>query len=79
MSKFNKQKCMKCKYRCTVSSGAGLKISARNVACYYGALSNQGSCLTLVKGKIVDRRGDDYDHCKLYEKGSRDRSTYGYK
>lgn len=78
MSKFNKRKCAKCKYRCTFSGTAGFNVSSRNVGCYYSVVSNNGSCLHLVNGKIKDRRGDDYDNCKLYEKGNRDPHTYGY-
>ena len=79
MSKFNKRKCAKCKYRCTFSgANTGFKVSARNIGCYYGVISNTGTCLHLVNGKIIDRRGDDYDNCKLFEKGNRDPNTYGY-
>jgi len=77
-SKFNKSKCLQCKYRCTFSGGAGLKVSPQNVACYYGALSQTGTCLRLVNKQIVDIRGDDYNNCKLYEKGTREKNKYGY-
>lgn len=80
MSKFNKAKCAKCKFRCNVSASAGAeyKQSNRNIGCYYGELSHKGTCLQIQDGKLVDRRGDDYNNCKLYEKGNRDPQTYGY-
>ena len=77
-SKFDKRKCMKCVYKCTMSLGSGAKASPNNVACYYSVMSNNGSCLELVKGKLVDRRGNDHDNCKLFKAGLRDKHKNMY-
>ena len=68
-SKFNKKKCLKCKYHGT-GCGHSVKTQAGvlKVHCNYSIVDK--TCLQkLDDGTIIDRRGDDYDNCKLYEKG----------
>ena len=57
---FDKRKCRKCKYY-GKTSGAE--------SCSY-SLWTQNTCLhKLPDGTVVDRRGDDPKHCKLYKQG----------
>lgn len=58
---FNKRKCAKCKYHGNFNGG--------QIFCYYSALSNDGTCLTLKNKKVVDRRGNDPKNCELFSKG----------
>ena len=63
----NKVLCRRCKYRGTFGSrNANSKLC---IVCDYAATANDGTCLKRVKGGIVDRRGNDYDTCLLYEEG----------
>ncbi len=60
-SKFNKNKCKKCKYH------GGANINGNTIHCYY---ANTGkTCLHRVGKEIIDRRGNDYNNCLLYERG----------
>ena len=61
-SKFNKVKCAKCKWHGTLNGKDN-----NNVHCYY-VMSGQ-SCLYRDGNEIKDRRGEDYNHCLLYERG----------
>lgn len=66
--KFNKRKCLKCKYH---SAGFGVPIrdgdKQLRVHCNYSATGK--TCLRKTENGIIDTRGDDYNHCKLYVKG----------
>ena len=62
MSKFDKTKCNKCAY----SRKMGMFI-----VCNISGVTGE-TCLTrLDSGETIDRRGEDYDNCKLYMKGKR--------
>lgn len=65
-TKFDKQKCKSCMYcgRRQTYHSAGF------MYCNYAGIEGQ-TCLHKVGKDIVDRRGDDYDNCKLYVKKSR--------
>lgn len=67
--KFNKKKCVKCKYH---STGLGYPVMIdghqKTIHCNY-SITGQ-TCLRMTENGIVDARGYDYNHCKLYEKGS---------
>lgn len=58
-SKFNKKKCASCIYR-----KKSTKVPEVNVFCDYAGVTDQ-TCLHRVGSTVVDRRGDDYEHCKL--------------
>lgn len=62
-NKFNKQKCRKCMYRKKITSAP-----VGSVFCDYAGVTDQ-TCLHVVNGQLVDRRGEDYDHCLLYKTG----------
>lgn len=70
--KFNKTKCLKCKYRLERMSGFyvgkrnGRKIS---VACNYSSIKGHTCLRPSGYRQTYDLRGDDYDNCKLFEKG----------
>ena len=61
-SKFNKHKCVNCKYHGIMSNR-----DFSNVHCYY--INSGTSCLYREGKKVIDRRGEDYNNCLLYERG----------
>ena len=69
--KFNKSKCLKCKYH---GLGCGGYTVRRNksmvhVYCNY-AFINDMTCLQPgPRNTTIDLRGDDYDNCKLFVEG----------
>jgi len=70
--KFDKKKCLKCRYHGTGCGGYPVKLNDRGITvtvyCNYTTLMDD-TCLKRVKGEIVDRRGEDYHDCKLFEEG----------
>lgn len=69
--KFNKAKCRKCKYS---APGRSIYICEsmnddKTVYCNYSGITKE-TCLSRDKetGKTVDKRGNDFDHCKLFKK-----------
>ena len=72
----NKDMCLKCKFHGwfgpippEVNRGLPVKEeSKKNVYCAYGSVG-RGTALKNVHGKLVDQRGKDKDHCKLFEAG----------
>lgn len=73
-SKFNKQKCVTCKYhgKASTADGTGNK-NLNGVHCYY---ANTGeTCLRRVGNKVIDIRGEDFNNCKLYERGKKCKTT----
>lgn len=78
--KFNKRKCLKCKFHGNCGAGVGVKINgaSRGVICDYAGVTGN-TCLTLDSSRhVIDIRGNDYDHCALYTKGERKRDTNAY-
>lgn len=66
--KFNKQKCMECKYH--AEGTAGWQLEKRRVYCNF-AILNSYTCLKRgAKGTAVDIRGENYEKCKLFSKGA---------
>lgn len=66
-AKFNKDKCLKCRYHGLGCNGHTVRIGTRAlpVFCNYSATEN--TCLKKTEdGQIVDIRGDDYENCKLF-------------
>lgn len=62
-SKFNKTRCKQCIYH------RGLGVNA-NIYCNYSCVEDS-TCLYVGEDKQVhDRRGSDYDDCKLFIKGA---------
>jgi hypothetical protein len=78
--KFNKRKCAKCKYHGNCGAGYVVKINGvtRNIICNYSGVT-RNTCLVRDGKNVIDKRGDDFDHCKLYEKGpvQHESSAYG--
>lgn len=73
--KFNKHKCLNCKYHNEITYGhyvrvkVGDKYKQLHVGCDYANITHQ-TCLYLYENKQVqDRRGTDYNNCLLYEQG----------
>ena len=64
-TKFDKTKCISCAY-----CGRRQAYQTLNLLyCNYAGIEGQ-TCLHKVGTEIIDRRGDDYDNCKLYVKQS---------
>lgn len=63
--------CLKCKYHGYFGARPEDRESLANVMCDYSGLAKDKTCLKKVKGGIVDRRGDKYDECLLFEEGKR--------
>lgn len=71
--KFNKDKCLKCVYRLEDANGfLGKNERGEGISCmcnYAGVTGH--TCLHTVKGQTKDRRGEDYEDCKLFSEGNR--------
>jgi hypothetical protein len=60
-SKFNKNKCKTCKYHSEISLNGSM------IICYH---VNSGLSSIYREGKgNIDRRGNDFNNCLLYERG----------
>lgn len=66
-SKFNKKRCMKCKWSSRVSYGFNNDgfTPKEQLCCMY---KKDTGNLVMIDKKVVDLRGDDYDNCKLFER-----------
>lgn len=66
--KFDKKKCKRCKYR---GRGTGyiVKTGFSPIHCDY-ARTNDQTCLTRIGKDVIDRRGNDYNNCLLFEEGT---------
>ena len=60
---FNKKKCNKCKWHGALNGNG-----SAGVFCYYSG-HHRESCLYREGKKIKDKRGNDPEHCLLFEKG----------
>ena len=70
ITKHNRELCRTCKYRGTVGARATTSESMGDICCDYGATSEEHrTCLTVVHGEVIDRRGDKYEECLLREEG----------
>jgi len=58
--KFSKTRCRKCIYH---------RGNDGNTYCNYASITGQTCLHRGEKGKILDRRGDDYYDCQLFVKG----------
>ena len=70
---FNKKRCAKCKWRGYLggqSIQASDAVRGRHLICDYAKYNNH-TCLYSSGGKVKDRRGEDPNHCKLFESGPR--------
>lgn len=73
--KFNKQKCLKCKYHAFSSNGyrAVIGRGSRDVICNFATITGI-TCLKPEPGySTSDLRGEDYDNCKLFVEGEPER------
>lgn len=69
--KFNKNKCVKCKYHTRSSVGHPVRVGNNSVriCCNFASITG---CTSLKPGpynSVTDLRGDDYDNCKLFSPG----------
>ena len=68
VTKFDKKRCLKCKYHAGCNTEVGGQYS--RVICNYASI-NRSSCLKRgVNGSVVDSRGDDFYNCLLFEQGA---------
>ena len=70
----DKRQCAKCKWRGTISSRTTVTKDLHreiyyNIVCDYGCKARKGTCLKVINGKLIDRRGYDFDKCLLFEEG----------
>lgn len=66
-SKFNKTKCSTCIYH---SKNTGSRNGFQTIICNYSGVTGH-TCLYQEGKKVIDRRGDDFDHCKLRKVGEK--------
>ena len=64
--KHDRKLCLRCKYHGTVGSRED---KMYNVCCDYAALALDGTCLRREHGVMIDRRGENFESCKLFEEG----------
>ena len=64
--KHDRKLCLRCKYHGTVGSRED---KMYNVCCDYAALAHDGTCLRREHGEMIDRRGEEFESCKLFEEG----------
>ena len=69
-SKYNKAKCKNCIYH-TQGSGMGTAL----VLCNYAAVTGHTCLKRGDKGQTIDIRGEDRDHCLLYQSGKAKRGS----
>lgn len=70
-AKFNKSKCLKCKYHYKMSNcfqGRTERGAYYSVVCNYASITDH-TCLTREGNRVIDRRGEDYNDCKLFQEG----------
>lgn len=70
--KFDKEKCATCRWSC-VNGNLGYttgyfdeKAQKYPIHVYCNVSATGNTCLEREGNKLVDRRGEDYDNCKLY-------------
>ena len=65
--KFNKERCLSCRY--SGRGNGGYVANGKQVYCDYANIAEH-TCLTRgPKGKVIDRRGTDYNNYLLYAPG----------
>ena len=70
--KFDKRKCLKCKYHGLGCGGYPVKVgfNGKSIPVFCNYSLSERTCLRKQKdGQIIDIRGNDYNNCKLYEAG----------
>lgn len=76
--KFNKKKCLKCMYHGINHLGYPTRIYGTTVRAYCNYATITGQLCTFRDGrKTEDRRGKDYNDCKLYHEGKPPRIEEG--
>lgn len=73
--KFNKRKCLECKYRGYISQGHLIRTGNKSVhvCCNFASITGI-TCLKPLSGyRTTDLRGDNYNNCKLFVKGNPER------
>ena len=72
--KFDKEKCLKCKYRNTYSQlGYSVRHTGKvvRVLCDYAVLTGVTCLKPDSNNTVVDMRGEDYNNCMLFSEGDR--------
>lgn len=72
-SKFNKDMCKTCKFHGRITG-----IDTGSVFCNYASLNDE-TCLHRKGSRVIDRRGNNYDKCKLYEEGNQMRDSSNWQ
>lgn len=73
-SKFNKVKCKMCIYHGNTSG-----LNANQIICTYATITGHTCLKRTDKVEVVDSRGDDREHCKLFESGKSRRSPESWQ
>lgn len=71
--KFDKQKCLKCRYHCKFSAGYHVvdgKGEGENIACNYASITNSTCLKRVARDELKDIRGEDFNNCKLFVEGN---------
>lgn len=70
-AKFDKEKCLHCKYHTEQYRGYTVKRGCRfvNVSCNYASATGSTCLKRKDNSSVVDMRGNDYNNCMLYEEG----------
>ena len=70
-AKFDKQKCMQCKYHGRGMSGYSARRGDTTVAifCDYATITGDTCIRRTPKGYTEDIRGEDFDNCRLFYPG----------
>lgn len=71
-TKFNIEKCKKCKYRGAISGATKRHYTKTvvNVICNYSGITGHTCLYSDATNKTCDRRGEEYDNCKLFVEGA---------
>ena len=73
--KFDKAKCLKCKYRSTSFNNLSYAVVCNNrvkhVLCDYANLTGVTCLKPGPNNSVVDMRGEDYNNCMLFSEGPR--------
>lgn len=70
-TKFDTEKCKKCQFRGLISGATKQRTlkNTANIICNYSGVTGITCLYAERPNKIIDRRGDDRENCKLFKEG----------
>lgn len=73
--KFNKRKCLKCKYHSRLSQGYSVRVGHESihVICNFATVTGITCLKPDSNNSTTDLRGEDYDNCMLFVEGEPER------